>query len=258
MILFFNTITDNLTQFSGSGLMFTLWLTCILFLIFYMKKGTKKTILCWYGLYGLAVYFCPVWYFYIVNRDDSEILYRIFWLIPMGIIAVYAAIEIIYKLERKVRVIGVIATILIIIFSGQFIYSNKYYSKADNMYHIPDTVIHICDEIIIPGREVKACFPDEMLQYVRQYTALVFMPYGRSIFMMNGNNGNADLWNYLHQSSVDTKILVDMLRESHTHYIILENEDMLTESLETYGFLLKSVIDDYEIYLDSSVDLTVP
>ena len=93
--------------------------------------------------------------------------------------------------------------------SGSLIYSSPLFSKAENLYHVPDSVVHICDAINVPGREVMAAFPLDLVPYVRQYSAFVCMPYGREM--------TVDRWNYhdplcdaLEQDPVDLEVLVPL------------------------------------------------
>ena len=56
---------------------------------------------------------------------------------------------------------------VLVMLSGSFIYSNEFFNRAENLYHVPQSVVDICDAIEVEGREVMAVFPAELLQYVR-------------------------------------------------------------------------------------------
>ena len=68
---------------------------------------------------------------------------------------------------------------MVLMISGKLVYSSPLFSRAENTYHIPQVVVDICDAIEVEGREVMAAFPDEFLLYVRQYSPVICMPYGR-------------------------------------------------------------------------------
>ena len=104
--------------------------------------------------------------------------------------------------------------------SGSLIYRNPYFQKAENVYHVPQSVVDICDAIEVPGREVMAVFPGELLQYVRQYSNLVCMPYGRNIVVSKWTVQN-DLYDVMEQETIDAGELATLAREEQCAYIIL-------------------------------------
>ena len=72
-------------------------------------------------------------------------------------------------------------SLAIIVVSGSLVYINRYMSPAENLYHIPQNVIDICD-VIEPAEgepRVRAAFPSELVHFVRQYDTNILMPYGR-------------------------------------------------------------------------------
>lgn len=256
MISYYKVLFDNLTSYSGSGLMFAVLLICILFLLFTEKNSTVKKMLAVFPIVILAIIFCPVWAVYIKVRNDAVILYRLLWIIPSVIIIGYTIVELIYKAPQKIRPLIAALAVVLIMIGGKYVYSNPQFSKADNSYHIPDTVVKICDEIIVPGREVRACFPNEFVQYVRQYTAYVLQPYGRDVlFVGETYQEHSDIEYQLSQRVADSKILAEALREKDTHYLIIDSDKALSESLWNYDFCYVTTIDGYDIYLDNNAYL---
>ena len=244
-------MSDNLKGFMGSGLLFTLFLASLLFLGMKLEKGIKKTMLVYFPVFALLIYFCPVWGIYMKLRDDAEILYRILWLIPMGVVIAYACIEVIDLLPRKYKNAGLIGAIILIILCGQYVYSNKQYHKAENIYHIPQTIVDICDDIVIPGREVRACFPIEMIQYVRQYTPLVCQAYGRDTLLLGAEYDEySKVGAILNKETVDTGLLTDTLRNSDTPYLVVDKDINLSEPLLDYGYEPVRDYGEYELFLD--------
>lgn len=247
----YRVILDNLRSYSGTGFLFILLLAAITFLSIRHRKSDKKYMLVWYPVVVLLIYFCPVWIVYVAKRNDADILYRLLWLIPSGVIICVALIELIYMLPSKNRALGVVASVILIILSGKYTYANTQFTKAENVYHMPQTVVDICDDLKMPGREVRACFPDELLQYVRQYSSYVHMPYGRDIFYSGFMRPDVPLWDILHEEEIDVQALVDELRRTDTHYLIIDHETELSPALSEYDFVCVNTVDGYDVYVDA-------
>ena len=246
---------DNLRGFSGSGFLFILLLASVLFLGFRLKKSAEKTATAWYPLYVLLIFFCPLWIIYLNRAEDGEILYRVLWMIPFAVIICFALVEAVFMMPEKYRVVSFLAAVAVIMISGKYIYSNPYFTKADNQYHVPQEVVDICDDIKVEGREVRACFPIEHIQYVRQYSPYVCLAYGRSVLLGGVYNDYSNVESYLNDETIDTKGFVAELRRIGTPYLVLARERKMTEQLESYGYNYVKSYGDYNLYLDETAYL---
>lgn len=250
--------TDNLISFSGKGFLFLLLLTGCLFLGLKLKSGANRTLLVWFPVFVMCIYFCPMWIIYKNLRDDVEILYRILWLIPMGLTVAYAMVEAVFMMPEKTRALSFLMAVLLIISGGTYIYSNSQFSKAENIYHIPDEIVKICDELEIDGREVRVCFPIEMVQYVRQYSPYICQPYGRGTLLLGSNYDDySTMGAILDEDVVNTKDLAEELRRSDTPYFVVAKDTALTESITDYDFSLCFTVGDYLVYKDDYADLSI-
>lgn len=246
---------DNLRGFSGSGMLFILLLSSILFLGFRLKKGATKTITVSFPIYVLLIFFCPLWILYFNRAEDGEVLYRILWMIPMAVIVCFALVEAVFMLPKKHRTIAFLGAVAVIIISGRYIYSNPHFSKADNQYHVPKEVVEICDDIRVEGREVRACFPMEHIQYVRQYSPYICLAYGRTVLLGGGFNEYSNAEEFLAEKVLDMEAFTQELRRVDTPYLILEKEREITESPDKYGFKYVKSYGDYDLYLDENAYL---
>jgi len=174
----------------------------------------------------------------------------------MTAVIAFAAVDFCYRQKgiRRVIVTGVSAIVIVI--SGSYIYSNPYFEKAENIYHVPQSVVEICDAIEVEGREVMALFPKEMLQYVRQYSPVVCMPYGREI--------TVDRWNYwlelydlMEAEVIRSERLCELARIHTCAYIILPEEKPVDGSLNDYDYETFGAVPGYVIYKDSRVNLEI-
>ena len=167
----------------------------------------------------------------------------------------YAAIIFIRNLEGIKRYLSILGIVVIIVISGDYLYNNPNYQKAENLENIPSEVIEICDQIIVDGREVMACFPVEMLMYVTQYTDYIKMPYGREVLLKPDgiNMGNA-LYDLMEQEKIDAKELSDALRSWTCHFVILRKSTILNGDLEKENWNIYYETEGYVVYLDVNND----
>ncbi len=179
-------------------------------------------------------------------------------MITMCVIVCYAMVKFAWLVPERLRALSFCICIGILILSGKYVYANRQFSRAENIYHIPQTVVDICDEIIVPDREVRACFPVEMIQYVRQYTPLVGLTYGRDNLLWGEAYDNfSTIAPLLSEDELDTKAICEELKRTVTQYFIVSQEKKLTESPSLYDYDYLTNIDGYDIYLDRTANLTL-
>ena len=179
---------------------------------------------------------------------DGETYYRILWTIPMGAITVFGAC----RIFTKYRKLGFVITSVLIIFCGKLVYESDYITKAENLYHIPDTVIKICD-LIAPEDEdarVSAVMPTDLIHFVRQYDARINMPYGREMLVARWQYYNAVYEAMEAVEVVDMEALLEATRSEYCQYIVMEEEKETDVPPEESGLVLLAVIDGYRIYED--------
>ncbi len=179
---------------------------------------------------------------------DGETYYRILWTIPMGIIACYGACCFFAQHRR----IGLVVSAGLIILCGSYVYKGQYISKAENPYHIPGTVVKICDLIGSgnSGIRVKAVMPPGLIHFVRQYDATIDMPYGREMMV-----GRWDYYNAVYEvmekpEVVPVEELLAATREEYCQYIIMEEGRQTDIDPEAGGLVLVDTIGGYRVYQD--------
>ena len=100
-----------------------------------------------------------------------------------------------------------------------------------------------------------AVFPEELIQYVRQYTPLVCMPYGREVSVMNWAQVS-ELHETMEAAEIEAEELVRLAREDLCAYIILSEDKVLHGNLEDYDFQIFDEMHGYVIYKDATVELS--
>ena len=249
-----NTILQFYKDYIGEGYIFYVFVAAFVFLLLTEKRKQTKTILVIAPLVILALFsFPPFKMLFDVVGLDSETYYRILWLIPMGIIIAYAGV----KLFEKYIWVGLAVMCALVIYTGTYVYDNVNITKAENGYHIPQIVINLCD-VILPEEgsdksRVWAVFPSEFIHYVRQYSDVICMPYGREALV--------DRWEFeypledlMEAEKIQTKELATEVRNCWCEYVILSENKRFSEPMEDYGFELVETVNGYNIYRDAEIE----
>lgn len=240
-------------EYTGLRYIMLLYLAAVVWLLIREKNKTVRWILGVMPVLLLILFFVP--HFrkaFVAIGLDGETYYRILWMLPMGITIAYAASSIVKAHKR----IGLAVMAALIAVSGTYVYQSQYISKAENLYHLPDVVIEICDFIHGDDSEgqIVAAFPSELVHFVRQYDANIRMPYGRESLVPSWDYYNAVYEAMEKPEVIDTAELAKAAREEYCNFIILPLARATTYPLEDEGFVLLANINDYLIYKDPLVE----
>ncbi len=238
----------------GTGGYLILFAAAVLYLFFREKEKRLRVVFVWLPVVVFAVFFCPVWGLYFKFRDDGEILFRLLWLLPVALVVPYAMVRLIGEIPDKFKAAGTVVSFAVLILFGKYMYTPDLFPKAENIYHVPETVVKICDEIKVEGREVRACFPEEFVVTVRQYSPYIHLTFGREIYKGSLERG-VDAMYILRKDPIDTEELVKVLKETDTPYLIVKNDRVFDENPWKYDFCFVTEIDGYDIYLDNNAYL---
>lgn len=260
MIEVLSQTAEIFKSYSGSSLYMTLFLCSLVYLWITEEDKGKKAVLVYCSAGVLFLFFFPLCSYFLMNYIfDHEIYYRMLWFLPIGILVALSATKLIAvqtKITRKV-VITLLACV-ILIRGGDYTYDNPTFVKAQNAYHIPQEVIDVCDAIIPADEEqwVMAVVPQEMLSYVRQYSANIHLPYGREVLIERWN-----LWHPMYQTmeadTVWAKTLAKQAHEAGCQYIVLHQDKVFDEDIQKWGYILQENVDGYNIYQDKSEELGI-
>lgn len=248
-----------LKLYNGNCSLLLLFVASLIYLWIAEKKKERKVVLVYVSVAVLALFFCPFFAdFIMIKMQEEEIYYRILWALPMGVVIAYAAVKFLSGLKKKWLQAALLSLLVVyIVIGGHQVYKSPQFSKAENVYQVPDAVVNICDAINIPGREVMAVFPNELIQYVRQYSPTVVMPYGYDILVERWNMDD-ELEEEMSKDISDAEVLADMARQRGCHYIILNQNHLMDGSLLDYEYTLFLQTDGYDVYVDNHADFSFP
>ncbi len=250
-------VVELFREFMGTGLILILYLISLVYLFVREKRQVVRILLIYVPLVLLLFYFNPLFADLVYGLAGAEVYYRILWLLPITIVIAYTCVQIYGELKGPVKSLWAIAAAVVIALSGSYIYSNPHFQKAQNMYHVPDAVVNICDTIVVPGREVMVVFPIELVQYVRQYTPLVCMPYGREMIVERWHYQN-DLHDVMESEPIDLRQLAPLAKEARCHYVVLRKDSVVIGNLAAANWSFVKETDGYEIYRVLDNELIIP
>ena len=252
-----NMAIELFREYMGTGLIMIIFLISLVYLWVQEKRKYIRILLVYVPVILLCLFFNPLFAKIVYNMAGEEIYYRILWLLPVTVTVAFAAVTLYGQLSGKRRVFFALAAAAGIMISGSFIYSDPYFQKAENLYHVPDSVVHICDAIVEPGREVQAVFPLELVQYVRQYEPTVCMPYGREMAVERWYYFQSELVDEMKRDTIELSRLAPLTKQESCHYIILPESKEVKGNPAEYGWEVFGRTDGYVIYRDTSFSLEI-
>ncbi len=238
-------------DYSGNSLYMTLFLCALGFLFFREKERSRKAVLVYSSVVLLLLFFFPLFsYLMIKVIFEGEVYYRFLWLLPVNVVIAYSIIKIVLSIRNKrIAAIFYLFFILILTFGGNYVFDNPNFKRAENSYHLPQTVIDICDAIEPEEDEdwVNAAMPAELLSFVRQYTTRIHMPYGRAVLIDRWNLGHP-MFETMEEEQIDFQLLSSQADEYACDYVVLQESKTVNNEWKKYGFELIDTIDGYCIF----------
>lgn len=247
-----DTIRQLFQEFMGTGLIVGWYLLVLVYLWFAEKDRRMRVLFLYMPLAMLLLYFNPVFFHLICGVVGDEIYYRILWLLPVTVSIAYGTASLYGRIGGWKKYGFALLAAALVTVSGSCIYASPHFHRAENLYHMPQEVVDICDAIQVEGREVMAVFPREMLSYVRQYTPLVCMPYGREMLVSRWNMEDP-LYDAMEAEVLDWDVILPLAKTYASHFVIVPEDKASTGDPEEYGFFLIDCIDGYAVYQDTSV-----
>ena len=242
----------------GTGLIVIWYLLSLVYLFVQEKRQELRIIFIYVPVILLLLYFNPLFAQVVYNVVGDEIYYRILWLLPVTVVIAYVCVSIYGELSGIRKELFAIVAVGLIVISGNFIYNSPLFGKAENLYHVPDSVVEICDAIQVPGREVLAVFPAELLQFVRQYSPTTCMPYGREATVERwvGYNYYEELYEEMEKPhEVDIELLAPLVREAGCHYVVLPKSKKIVGDTASWDWELFFETEEYAVYRDLYIPL---
>ena len=253
-----NTVFGVWQNISGSGILTALYICVLVFLFFCEKEKYKRILLIYLPAFWLMLLFLPITYQIIAEIVDEELYYRFFWMLPMTLVIAYGLVQAYQLYQGKYRKIVAAGLVALLALGGDFVYNNWRYSPAENFYHVPQSVAEICDLMHAQGREVMAVFPEELMQYVRQYDSTICMPYGRNVLVPDWKIDHP-LNEIMEAEVLNSKLLgetASSAEHSCVYIVVREGQKAtgdITRDLAAYGYEQKARMHGYCVYYNDEI-----
>ncbi|WP_029232789.1 hypothetical protein [Butyrivibrio sp. VCB2006] len=247
-----------LKLYGGNGALLIMLIASAIYLVATEKSIKKKIVLGIIPLLILVGFLLPVTKIaYVAAFDEgSDTYYRLLWLIPTYVTIAFAACKLIFSLKKSIyQRIAFVAVLAVIAISGSLVYANNNVKVAENLYHIPQHVIDICDEIAPDEGEerVRAAMPSELVHFVRQYSTDILLPFGREMVVTQWDYYNPVYEVMEKPEIIEAKALLEATRETKCSYIVLSEDRKIDAELSDLGLELVNTIHGYKIYRDPVV-----
>ena len=232
-------------------MMLNWFLVAWIYLLICEKKKENRILFVYAPALLLVFFFNPLFYKVFSGLTEEAIYFRFLWLLPVTVVLGYTVVRLYNTLQGRKKIGFVVIAMVLIAVSGKLVYTNPLFSKAENPYHVPQEVVEICDSIKVEGREVMAAFPEEFILYVRQYSPLVCMPYGREVYMGEYN----ELHTLMRQEEIVVEELAALAKQYSCHYVILSEDKILEGDMADYEYEVFGQVGEYIIYRDTGIYL---
>lgn len=241
-------------EYSGTGYLSILFVVALVYLWMTEKNKITRYIFV-YGAGIIQILFFVPFFYWGYNILDEGTYYRILWLLPSTIVIAYSAVRVMGQHTK----VGLLLSILVVMISGQYVYSSVYITKAENAYNIPQEVIEVCDMIGPEEGEERiwAIFPDDMIHYVRQYTIDVQMVYGREVLVNSWDTADHPLYEVMSEEILDVEELAELVELYACNYVILNKEKEVDGDLAEAGIEWFGETDTHVVYWCSKVPFPV-
>lgn len=252
MLQAFRRTIEIFRDYNGSSAYLILFLAALFYLWFTEEKKSNKLILVYVSASVFVLFFCPFFSYPAMRYFlDSETYYRFLWLLPTGIVAALAAVRLMERKRNQLTKIAVgIVCALLIMTNGSLIYKNPAVTRAENLYHLPQEVIRVADELKIEDTWVRAVVPAELVQFIRQYEGYITMPYGREMLIERWEM-NHDLYMAMEAETIHAEYITILCRENQVDYIVLRKISNISGNFEEYDYKKIAETQKYDIYMDT-------
>lgn len=238
-----NIIKQAFIEYVGTGSFMTLF---FLSLVYIYKKEEKIEIrnFLWFSLVSLVIILNPIFYMLIVKFIGTGIYWRMFWVLPVGIIIAYIGTKIILKNEKKSeQIIIALSIISIIVLGGKCVFNEQNYQLATNWHKLPQEALDITRMIESDDEKNKRLLvPHDLVAYIRQYDASIFLRYPRKA----DNYDDEPI--VLKMEQGDVKYIVDDCVKYSIKYVVFRKSVKLSEPIENYGFYVLGETSNYFLY----------
>lgn len=257
MLELFNVAWQEYAKFIGAGLY--VWIAYASILYIFIKDKKRRLVLAVFPAVLLLVFFNPLFIKVMYYKYFFGTYWRVLWLFPATIVNAYAATQVIFRFQGRVKQLCCIAVVLaIVVVSGRLIYTTDNFSHRKNWYKIPNSVEKIgynIENFSTDSWYPTIIVPNELYCSMRQYSSRYRLLYGRDAEgYMSGIETEEiqTIYEEMCKKEPNVGLIVELARQYEVNNIIFNMDyHVLTDEPENYGCVYCGDTDNYRYYLIS-------
>lgn len=240
-----NMVVDTFINFNGNSFYPILFVISILYIIIKKDEKFNKYLLILPSICIILIFLFPITAYVLSKILGAKVYWRILWLIPMILVIAYSLTQTFYNISNKTKkYLILLSFIFLTIFSNGFIFTSDNFNVSENIYKIPNAAIEICDIINEDCTKPKILVPKELLPYIKQYDGKIKMFYGRGAYTIDAKT----VYFTMSEEIVDISIVTALSRNNECNYLVFNNNQILSDTPENYGYAFFKQLKNYIIY----------
>ena len=221
-------------EYWGSFVFPALFIIALLGIILIEKEKIKRYAFLWYPALVLVFIYNPLTVFVsgkIYEASTFDQYYRRFFtLIPVIANIAFGITLWLTKLKGVKKLVAFMAALLVIGVGGNLIYSEEWFTKAENKMKVPQDVVTISDLFAdYDSDKIRIMAPKDIAVYLRQIDSRFSMPYARDI---------PDEAYELTNPEPKPQVIVDYCKQENVDFVIVSAVDTVLNTYLNYGFKL--------------------
>ncbi len=239
----------NMTKVYWGGIGFLLLFIAALVIIFkFEKEKIKRYAILWYPLLVLVFIYNPLTLYvcrgFLEQTTFDQYYLRWFSLLPVMIVVAYGFTLLAKRFAGIKKLAFVIGTCAMIAVLGNCIYTEDWFTKAENRNKVPQDVITICDLFAdYNGDNIRIMAPLDIAVYLRQMDSRFSMPYSRAI---------PDEAYELTNMEPKPEVIVEYAAENDVDYVVVSAIQNILDTYLNYGFKLYGRTANYAVLMPNS------
>ena len=238
---------ETYAQYNGMAMHMGVFLAALLFLHVFHKTKTERAnayFLSGYTVMFFMIFFCPLTAKIIMEYCiGANVYWRMFWILPISVVVAYAFAASLRETVRWKRAVLMTGMALAIMVTGSAVYTSENFTKAQNIYKLPQEAIDVCQIINEDAREndieeKRAIVVNELLSYIRQYDGSIQMPYGRNALKGEKltNKNSKKIFKLMCNPQVDWQNLVKSAEKGAYNYLVYYRDETVEQELQDLGY----------------------
>lgn len=218
-----------------------LMIAALVLILIFAKEVKYKIVFSGYLLLFAIVYWCPFTAWIIGGKMIGKSVYwRMFWALPAALITAYGLVCFIEKFPKRwIKVLLLLLCVAGIGATGTQVFSKENYSPYVNQYKLPIGIPEACELVLTDAKDqgiekIKAVPGNQVLCYIRQYDASIYMPYGRNVLRDEAvTEAEKEIFTLVGGATPNYQRLHELMEAEVCNYLILSD---LSEEIKS-GYL---------------------